>query len=279
MEFGIKTPPQHCTWAQMLEVWQATDACEVFTSCWNFDHFYPLVGDSEGPCMEAWVTLTALASNTRRVRIGCMVNGTPYRHPALTANMAATLDIVSGGRLNLGLGAGWHEGECAAYGIDLLPMKQRMDRFEEGVQIVRSLLARETTTFAGEYFHLTDARCEPKPVQQPGPPIVIGGGGEKRTLRIVARYADHWNLPFASPDQFRAKRAILLEHCEAVGRDATEIECSVQVALSPEQAPEESAEVAAALGEAGVDTVLFSLRPPYRAELIEPLGRALEALA
>jgi alkanesulfonate monooxygenase SsuD/methylene tetrahydromethanopterin reductase-like flavin-dependent oxidoreductase (luciferase family) len=147
MKFGIKTPMQHCSWQQMLNIWQASDELEIFDACWNFDHFYPLQGDPKGPCMEAWVTLTALAAHTKRIRIGCMVNATPYRHPALTANMAASLDIVSGGRLNLGLGAGWHEEECAAYGIDLMPMKQRMNRFEENVQVVKSLLSQETTDF------------------------------------------------------------------------------------------------------------------------------------
>lgn len=278
MEFGIKTPPQHCAWQDMLDVWQATDEVEAFTSCWNFDHFYPLVGDPEGPCMEAWVTLTALAANTRRVRVGCMVQGAPYRHPAVTANMAATLDIVANGRLNLGLGTGWHQGECAAYGIDLLPLKQRMDRFEEAVQVVRSLLTNEHTNFDGIYYKLSNARCEPKGVQPGGPPVVIGGGGEKRTLRIAAQYADHWNLPFATPEQFKAKHEVLQRHCDTVGRDVREIECSVQIALPADQDPEESAAQAAALGEAGVDTVLFSLRNPYRASIIEPLGRALEAL-
>ena len=154
MNYGIKTPPQHCSWQDMLDVWKATDQVDVFTSCWNFDHFYPLVGDPNGSCMEAWVTLTALAVNTQRVRVGAMVQGMPYRHPAVTANMAASLDIIAGGRLNLGLGAGWHEGECAAYGIDLLSLGQRMDRFEEGVQVVRSLLREEYTTFTGEYYQL-----------------------------------------------------------------------------------------------------------------------------
>ena len=278
MNFGIKTPPQHCSWQDMLDIWRATDEVEVFSSCWNFDHFYPLVGDANGPCMEAWVTLTALAANTKRVRVGCMVQGTPYRHPAVTANMAASLDIVSGGRLNLGLGAGWHEDECAAYGIDLLPLKQRMDRFEESVQVVRSLLENESTTFNGEYFQLSNARCEPKGPQSGGPPIVIGGGGEKRTLRIAAMYANHWNLPFASPDQFRAKYQILQRHCEDVGRDINDIECSVQIALVADEEPQVSANVAAQLGEAGVDTVIYTLRNPYLANIIEPLGRALEVL-
>ncbi len=278
VEFGIKTPPQHCTWQDMLDVWRATDAVETFTSCWNFDHFYPLVDDPRGPCMEAWVTLTALAARTQRVRVGCMVQGTPYRHPAVTANMAASLDIVSKGRLNLGLGAGWHEDECAAYGIELLPLGARMDRFEEFVQVVRHLLRDEETSFDGRYYQLERARCEPKGPQPGGPPIVIGGGGEKRTLRIAAEHADHWNLPFATPDQFRAKREILERHCEAVGRDAGEIESSVQIALPADEDPAVSAANAAALGEAGVDTVLFTLRVPYRAAIVEPLGRALESL-
>ena len=278
MQFGIKTPPQQCSWQHMLDIWTATDQIDTFTSCWTFDHFYPLVGDKNGPCMEAWVTLTALAAHTQRVRVGCMVNGAPYRHPTLTANMAATLDIISGGRLNLGLGAGWHEDECTAYGIDLLPLGQRMDRFEESVAVIRSLLINEYTTFNGEYFQIADARCEPKGPQADGPPIAIGGGGEKRTLRIAAQYADHWNLSFASPGAFRAKREILAAHCDDVGRDISEIECSVQITLPADQNPAESAEAAAALGEAGVDTVIYTLRTPYQASILEPLANALAEL-
>ena len=275
MSYGIKTPPQHCSWQEMVDVWTTADQIDVFSSCWNFDHFYPLVGDTEGPCMEAWVTLTALAARTSRVRIGCMVNGTPYRHPAIVANMAATLDIVSGGRLNLGLGAGWHEQESAAYGIDLAPMKDRMDRFEEAVQIVRALLGDETTTYSGKHYQLTDARCEPKGPQGANIPIVVGGGGEKRTLRIAAKYADHWNLPFASPEQFTQKHNVLAQHCEAVGRQLKDIECSVQIALPHNEDPNASADRARALLDAGVDTVIFSLRNPYRAETVERLATAL----
>ena len=278
MQFDIKTPPQHCSWQSMLDIWTAVDDIETFTGCWNFDHFYPLVGDENGTCLESWVTLTALAAHTKRIRVGCMVQGTPYRHPTLIANMATSLDIVSNGRLNLGLGAGWHEGESHAYGIDLLPMKQRMNRFEESVQVVKAMLTQDFTSFSGEYFQLNNARCEPKGLQPGGPPIVIGGGGEKRTLRIVAMYADHWNLPFASPEQFTAKHNILKAHCQTVGRDVNEIECSVQIALPADQAPSESASIAAALGEAGVNTVIFSLRNPYRVEILEPLAKALETI-
>ena len=278
MRFGIKTAPQHTSWGDMLDVWRTADEVELFETAWNFDHFYPLQGDKNGPCLEAWVTLSALAQATSRIRIGCMVNGVPYRHPALVANMAASLDIVSGGRLELGLGAGWNEQETKAYGIDLLPMGQRMDRFEEAVQVIDSLLVHEITTFQGKYFQLEQARCEPKGPQQPRPPIVIGGGGEKRTLRIAARFAQHWNLPFATPEVFHKKNEILLAHCEAVGRDASLIMRSVQIESTADQDPAEVADSAAALFAVGVDQVILTLRTPYRAERVVALAKSLEAI-
>jgi len=278
MRFGIKTAPQHTSWGDMLDVWRTADEVELFETAWNFDHFYPLQGDKNGPCLEAWVTLSALAQATSRIRIGCMVNGVPYRHPALVANMAASLDIVSGGRLELGLGAGWNEQETKAYGIDLLPMGQRMDRFEEAVEVIDSLLVHEITTFQGKYFQLEQARCEPKGPQQPRPPIVIGGGGEKRTLRIAARFAQHWNLPFATPEVFHKKNEILLAHCEAVGRDSSLIMRSVQIESTADQDPAEVAESAAALFAVGVDQVILTLRTPYRAERVAALAKSLEAI-
>jgi len=262
----------------MLDVWRAADEVELFETAWNFDHFYPLQGDKNGPCLEAWVTLSALAQATSRIRIGCMVNGVPYRHPALVANMAASLDIVSGGRLELGLGAGWNEQEAKAYGIDLLPMGQRMDRFEEAVEVIDSLLAQEISTFQGKYFQLEQARCEPKGPQRPRPPIVIGGGGEKRTLRIAARFAQHWNLPFATPEVFCKKNEILVTHCEAVGRDPSLIMRSVQIESVADQDPAEAADNAAALFAVGVDQVIFTLRTPYRAEKVAALARSLQTI-
>ena len=279
MRFGIKTVPEHTSWGDMLDVWRAADEIELFETAWNFDHFYPIIGDGDGPCLEAWVTLSALAQATSRIRIGCMVNGVPYRHPALVANMAASLDIVSGGRLELGLGAGWNEQETEAYGIDLLPMGQRMDRFEEAVEVVDSLLSNEFTTFRGKYFQLEQARCEPKGPQQPRPPIVIGGGGEKRTLRIAARFAQHWNISFVTPDQFIKKNEILLTHCESVGRDSSLITRSVQIIFGADQDPVEVADEAAALFAAGVDKVIFMLSTPYRAERVTALAKSLEAIS
>ena len=279
MRFGIKTVPEHTSWGDMLDVWRAADEIELFETAWNFDHFYPIIGDGDGPCLEAWVTLSALAQATSRIRIGCMVNGVPYRHPALVANMAASLDIVSDGRLELGLGAGWNEQETEAYGIDLLPIGQRMDRFEEAVEVVDSLLSNEFTTFRGKYFQLEQARCEPKGPQQPRPPIVIGGAGEKRTLRIAARFAQHWNISFVTPDQFIKKNEILLTHCESVGRDSSLITRSVQIISGADQDPVEVADEAAALFAAGVDKVIFMLSTPYRAEQVTALAKSLEAIS
>ena len=159
MRFAIKTRPEHGTWAQFRDVWQAADEIDLFESAWNWDHFYPLTGDLTGPNLEAWTMLAAMAQATSRIRIGCQVTGMVYRHPAVLANMAATVDIVADGRLEIGLGAGWNQLECDAYGIDLPPLRERFDRFDEGVEVIVRLLSDTTTTFEGKYLHLTEARC------------------------------------------------------------------------------------------------------------------------
>lgn len=279
MQFGIKTSPQHTTFQEMRDVWVAADDIELFRSAWNFDHFYPiLVPDTSGPCLEAWVTLSALAEATSRIRIGTMVNGLPYRHPAVIANMAASLDLVSEGRLELGLGAGWNDEEADAYGIDLLPLKQRFDKFDEGVEVVARLLENETTSFDGTYYSLAEARCSPKGPQQPRPPIVIGGTGEKRTLRTAARWADHWNHPFADAADFARKVEVLRAHCAEVGRDFSEIHLSTQ--HNPgDNPPGAVAELAHELAEAGCHEFIVYLPTPHRAAALEPLAEALAPLA
>lgn len=273
MRFAFKTAPQNTTWAEMLAVWRAGDEIELFESAWNFDHFYPIRGDSTGPCLEGWVTLTAFAQATRRLRLGTLVTGIHYRHPAVLANMAATLDIVSGGRLELGIGAGWNEEESGAYGIELGTPRERSDRFEEAVQVIIGLLSRETTSFDGKYFQLTNARCEPKPVQQPHPPVCIGGSGEKRTLRTAARYAQHWNFVGGTVDDFKAKRDVLYRHCADVGRDPKEILLSSHV--RHEGDPKATAATAAELGEAGLGLAIVTLPMPYTPTVLEPLANAL----
>lgn len=193
MHFAFKTSPQDTTWDTMLEVWQAADDIEVFESGWTSDHFYAIHdSDPSAPRLEGWTTLTALAQATTRLRLGTLVTGVHYRHPTVLANMAATLDIVSGGRLELGIGTGWNEQESGSYGIELGTPSQRSDRLEEACEVLTGLLSpQESTTFKGRYYELIDARCNPKPVQQPHPPICIGGNGERRTLRTAARFAQH----------------------------------------------------------------------------------------
>jgi F420-dependent oxidoreductase-like protein len=276
MRFAFKTAPQNTTWADMLAVWQAADDIEVFESGWTFDHFYPIFSDSTGPCLEGWTTLTALAQATRRVRLGTLVTGIHYRHPAVLANMVSTLDIISGGRLELGIGAGWNEEESGAYGIDLGTPGQRSDRFEEACEVLVGLLSQETTTFNGSYYQLTEARNEPKGVQRPHPPICIGGNGERRTLRTAARFAQHWNFVGGTPEEFAHKRDVLHAHCHEIGRDPAEILLSSHVMFDGD-APAAAAS-AAALGEVGVELGIVHIRPPHNPAVLEPLAAALSEL-
>lgn len=277
MKFGIKTAPMHSTWDAMLEVWQVADDIDVFESAWNFDHFYPIFSDSTGPCLEGWTMLAAMAQATRRLRVGCQVTGMIYRHPAVLANMAATVDVISGGRLELGVGAGWNKEECDAYGIELPPLKERFDRFDEGVQALLGLLSQETTTYDGKYVRLQEARSEPKPVQRPHPPLTIGGNGPRRTLRAAARWAQQWNsLNNRSVADWKDRHETLLQHCADVGRDPAEVLCSVNIMLAD---PHAVADQAAEYGEAGVGLVVVGLPRPHDAKVLEPLAEALAPLA
>ena len=276
MRFAIKTAPQHTTFDDMLAVWRAADDIDLFESAWTFDHFYPIFSDHTGPCLEAWVTTTALAQATGRIRVGVLVTGNVYRHPAVLANMAASTDVISHGRLELGIGAGWNQQECDAYGIDLPPLKERFDRFDEALEVITRLLTEERANFEGRYYRLADAHCEPKPVQQPRPPICIGGGGEKRTLRSVARFADHWNIPGGGVDVFTAKREVLAKHCADIGRDPAEITTSTHLRLDPSN-PSAVADDAAAFAAAGLDLGIVYLPPPHTPAVLEPLAAALEA--
>ena len=279
MRFAIKTSPQHTTWNDMLEVWRAADEIELFESGWTFDHFYPIFSDSTGPCMEGWITLTALAQATRRLRVGVLVTGIVYRHPTVLANMAATLDIVSNGRLELGLGAGWNEEECGAYGIELGSLKERFDRFDEALEVITLLLTNETSDFKGEYYELKDARCNPKAIQTPFPPICIGGTGEKRTLRSAARYAQHWNYPGGSVDEFRRKLDVLHGHCQAIGRDPSELTISTHLRLGTDGDVAGVVKQAEEFVGAGLDLGIVYLPPPHRPDVLEPLAKALADLA
>ncbi len=279
MRFAIKTRPEHTTWQQMRDVWVAADQFEIFESAWHWDHFYPLTGDMAGPNLEGWTTLAALAQATSRIRVGCQVTGMIYRHPAVLANMAATTDIISGGRLELGVGAGWNEMETAAYGIDLPPLKERFDRFDEGVEAMIALLTEKVANYDGQYVKLTDAYCEPKAVQTPHPPITIGGKGPKRTLRAVARWAQQWNVIVPSPEEWTPLKQVLVDHCDKLGRDVNEITCSVNVRIDPDKPLDDAVALAAAYGEVGVDLVVMNLPVDAPPSVLEPLAKALAPLA
>ena len=275
MRYGIKTRPEHVTWEQMRDLWIAADDVDLFESAWNWDHFYPLTGDLDGPNFEAWTTLAALAQATKRIRVGVQVTGMIYRHPAVLANMAATVDIISAGRLELGVGAGWNQMECDAYGIALPPLKQRFDQFDEGVQVMIGLLSQEHTDFAGEYFTLTHARCEPKPVQRPHPPITIGGKGPKRTLLATAKWAQQWNAIAQTVEEWAALEAILHEHCLAVGRDPAQIDCSVNVMLPPDGELGPALEKVVAFRDAGADIAIMNLPLGAPVSFVDDLAAAL----
>jgi F420-dependent oxidoreductase-like protein len=279
MRFAIKTRPEHTTWARLRDMWVAADDYEVFESAWNWDHFYPLSGDPSGPNLEGWTMLAAMAQATRRIRIGCQVTGMIYRHPAVLANMAATVDVISAGRLELGLGAGWNQQECDALGIDLPPLRERFDRFDEGVQAIIGLLTQPVTTFEGKYVKLTEAFCEPKPVQRPHPPITIGGKGPKRTLGAVARWAQQWNAITADATEWRATKEILLERCAEVGRDPSEITCSVNVRIDPSGDLAGLPEQIGAYQEAGADLVILNLPLEAEPTILAPLAELIAPLA
>jgi F420-dependent oxidoreductase-like protein len=203
------------------------------------DHFMPNAGTAgaDDPVLECGSVVAALGAAVPRVRIGSLVYGNTYRHPAVLANMAATVDHITGGRFTLGVGAGWQVNEHEQYGIGLPPVKQRLDRFEEALQVLHGLLRQPRTTFDGEYYRLTDAVCEPKPVQEPLP-ILIGGGGERRMLRIVARYADVWNT-WGTPDVIARKSAVLDGYCADIGREPKAIARTAQALTVVGGAPPE----------------------------------------
>jgi F420-dependent oxidoreductase-like protein len=191
-----------------------------FDSFWVMDHFHQIehVGAIHEPMLESWTTLGTMAGVTSKIKLGTMVTGIVYRHPSVLAKIGATLDVLSKGRLFMGIGAAWNEQEAAAYGIQFPSTSERFQRLEEAVQIIHKMWNEECATFEGQFYQIHDAYCNPKPIQKPRPPILIGGGGEHKTLKLVAKYADACNL-FGSPDTVRRKLGTLRDHCKAVGRD------------------------------------------------------------
>lgn len=283
LRFGIKTAPQNTTYEDMLRVWQEADAIPVIEHAWLFDHFTPIGSyDPAGPCLEGWSLLAAFAAQTKHLRLGLMVTGNTYRHPAVLANIGATVDIISQGRLDFGIGAGWNELEHTSYGIPLYKPGERIRRLGEACEVIKRLWTETVVDFDGKYYQLKGARCEPKPVQKPYPPFVIGGSGEQLTLRVVAQYADIWNFVGGSVEDLQHKMAVLDEHCAAIGRDPATIERSIQWVVDPSNLTATREDLSRYIA-VGVTHIILNLRYPYpegivhrmTEEIVEPLNAEL----
>jgi len=271
MRYGLKLS-QNATMEQYRAVWRIADEAG-FDHCWCMDHFATLGGRDDGPIFEAWTLLAAMAATTSRTRIGCAVTGNTYRHPAVLAKAAVTVDHLSGGRLEFGIGAGWAENEHTMLGLPFGTAGDRADRLEEACQVIRSLWTQTRATFAGQHYQLTGAVAEPKPIQQPHPPIWIGGAGRRRTLRTAAQHASVWNAPGGSPEEVAELSGVLDRHCADIGRDPSEIRRSVQVRMPA--TPDELLALAAAYAAVGVTELLLVL---HAADPVAQAGQAGEML-
>jgi F420-dependent oxidoreductase-like protein len=229
VRFGVQLQAQRTTWPEYANAVQAVESLG-FDTLWNFDHLLPWCGDAGDPCFETWTTLTAMAMLTKRIRIGTLVNGVLYRDPATLAKSAAMVDIISEGRLEFSLGAAWAELEFAAYGLPFPPIGERISRLDEALDIVKALWSQPRTTYEGRYYQVHDAPFEPKPVQRPHPPIMVGGTG-RRTMRLAAKHADIWNGN-GRPEECAALIERLHAECAAIGRDPAEIELSIHPHLA-----------------------------------------------
>ena len=282
IRFGIHSGPQHTTYAEYVQLWKTVEAMGYDWAS-VFDHFVPIFSDPEGPCFEGPTLLAAMAAQTSRIRCGILVIGNTYRNPAILANIAATIDHISAGRLEWGIGAGWWEMEHEQYNVPYPPIGRRIRMLGETATIQKLLWTQHRTSFDGRFYHLDNALCEPHPVQR-SIPLWIGGMGEQRTLRVVAESADGWNTFLMPLDQYRHKLDVLSGHCRDTGRDPNEIRKSlvVQVILGNDEAelrertgrlragqqgltgvPEQVAEQIMPYIDAGVGDFIVGVRPPY----------------
>ena len=264
LHFGIKTSPNYATSEALLQVWQAADALPIFEHAWISDHLMALGDNPADPCLESWTLLAALAAQTQRLRVGVMVTGNTYRHPAVLAKMATTVDSIAHGRLNFGIGTGWSEKEHRAYGIPLPPPGERIRRLAEACELIQRLWTEPVVNFAGRYYQLNEAYCEPKPIQKPHPPFAIGADGEQ-TLRVVARYADIWDCSVDTAEEYHHKSAVLDSACAAIGRDPATIERSRHISVDPADLQAAYQETRTFL-EAGATHIIYHVPVP------DPLG-------
>ena len=269
VRFGIVTD-QNLPWGTLVERWQLFEALG-FDSAWDCDHFIQ-PSRPTGNYFEAWTLLAGLAAVTTRIRVGVLVSSNTFRHPSLLAKQAVTLDHISNGRLDLGLGAGWYEPEHPMFGLEFWPPKERVERFEEAVELIHTWLTSETTSYNGKYYQLNDAPTRPKPVQQPRPPLVLAAH-RPRMLRIIARYADTWNS-FGTVEEMRERNAQLDEACANLGRDPTTIVRSLygwaaMMPSDPWDSSEAFRDMVGRYAEVGVNEFLIDQPRPEQAAVLE----------
>jgi alkanesulfonate monooxygenase SsuD/methylene tetrahydromethanopterin reductase-like flavin-dependent oxidoreductase (luciferase family) len=268
VSFGIATAPQQVTYLDVQRVWREADTIPEIEHAWLFDHLLPIAGDQKGPIFEGWTLLSALAAQTERLRLGLLVTSNRIRPPAMLAKIAATVDIVSGGRLDFGIGAGsrtsipWARREYDANGLPYHDAAYAVGSLAEACTVIRRLWTEEEPfDFDGSYLHLTGAYCNPKPVQRPYPPIMIGGAASA-TLRVVAEHADVWNIPGRDAAELVARSALLDRFCAEIGRDPAEITRSVIQPVSYENPVGTRDSIAAAV-DVGFRHVVLALPAPY----------------
>ena len=231
LRFGVQTPNQQVGWDDLLATWKEADTLG-FDSAWVYDHFIPIFGNQDGPVLEGWTALAALATQTSRLRVGVLVTGNTYRNPALVAKMATTVDQISHGRLILGIGAGWFERDHTAYGFPFGTPRERARRLDEALQVITKLWSDDHPTFTGKYYRLDAAPFSPPNVQKPHPPIVIGGQGKRWIVPLVARSGDGWNaVSGVTPDGIRERREVIEQECKRIGRTPCPTDVSVLLPL------------------------------------------------
>ncbi len=274
MQYSFKVWAQEAQWPQLRDIWVAADRDGFWAAVWLNDHLYPPKSDASLPIMDAWTLFGGLAAVTERLRFGAMVSANTFRHPVILAKQAVTLDRMSNGRLNLGVGTGWHEGEHAAFGIDLPPLRERFELLDETFTILDGLFRNERFDFRGTHRTIRDAVFEPKPAQSPRPPFVIGGTGPKKTIPLAAKWADHWNFPdyTTDPDLFVDRRDRLHAACAEIGRDPSEIEVSVQVRHTDLVTTRDLRDT---YRDLGADHLLVSFTPPADPTLPVAVAEAL----
>ena len=286
MKLGIQIPS--FTWpggaertaSTLARIAQAAEEAG-FSSLWVMDHFFQIemIGRPEEPMLEAYSTLNFLAAVTKRIRLGALVTGVIYRYPGILVKTVTTLDVLSAGRAYFGVGAAWYESEAIALGVPFPPLKERFERLEETVQLALQMWSGNVAPYSGKHYHLAETLCSPLPISKPHPPIMIGGAGEKRTLPLVAKYADACNLyAFENLEVIRAKLEILRRYCENIGRPFEEIERTAIGSIDLREgkmSARETIDYCRRVNQAGIQHFIVSMPGDHELEPIELMGKEI----